>query len=386
MTRVCSYDRAGMGWSEARPGSRDARIAAGQPTRCSREHRDHPCGGPVGPHRSSPEPLSQPLAHVVILAPVPYPAIEPNDHGLLDVGDGNLVYWEISGNPRGKPAVVVHGGPGSGSRPESRRFFHPERYRIIQFDQRGCGRSLPHAGDPATEMSVNTTHHLIADMERLREHLGVERWLLFGGSWGSTLSLAYAEQYPRRVSQIVLAPVTTGRHSEIHWLYYGVRRFFPEAWEEFRIGVPTADQNGNLVSAYARLMEDPEPAVRIRAARNWCAWEDAVVSQEEQGVSNPYGSRPDDARLAFVRICSNYLSRNAWLEDDVLFRNADRLAGIPGVLLHGRVDLGGPAVNAWELSQVWPDARLTIFDGSGHLGNQAVREELVQTLDQLAQA
>jgi proline iminopeptidase len=208
-----------------------------------------------------------------------YPEIEPYEHGLLEVGDGNLVYWEASGNPRGKPALVVHGGPGSGSRPERRRFFDPERYRIIQFDQRGCGQSRPSAADPATDMSVNTTHHLLDDMERLREHLGVDHWLLFGGSWGSTLSLAYAEQNPKRVSEIVLLAVTTGRHSEIDWLYYGVRRFFPEAWERFRNGVPPEDRNGDLLAAYTRLVGDPDPEVRLRAARDWCAWEDSVLSQ-----------------------------------------------------------------------------------------------------------
>lgn len=162
--------------------------------------------------------------------------VEPDDHGLLDVGDDNLVHWETSGHPHGKPALVVHGGPGSGSSPGARRSFDPTRYRIIQFDQRGCRKSRPHAADPTTEMTANTTHHLVADMERLREHLGVERWLLFGGSWGSTLSLAYAERYPKRVTEIVLAAVTVTRRSDRDWLYRGVGRFFPEAWESFGTG------------------------------------------------------------------------------------------------------------------------------------------------------
>jgi proline iminopeptidase len=318
------------------------------------------------------------------LAPVHYPEIQPYDQGLLEVGDGNLVYWETSGNPSGKPAVVVHGGPGSGSRPGSRRSFDPERYRIIQFDQRGCGQSRPFASDPATDMSVNTTHHLLGDMERLRDYLGVDRWLLLGGSWGSTLSLAYAEQYPNRVSEIVLFPVTTGRHSEVDWLYYGARRFFPEAWERFRNGVPPEDRDGDLLAAYARLMEHPDPKVRLRAARDWCAWEDSVVSQEGYGAANPYGRRAEDALVAFVRICAHYFSHYMWLEDDALFRNVDRLAGIPGTLLHGRLDLSGPAVNAWELSRVWPDARLRIFGGSGHRGNDAMVEELIRALDAFA--
>jgi proline iminopeptidase len=193
---------------------------------------------------------------------VRYPEIEPYDKGLLYVGDGNLVYWATSGNPRGKPALVVHGGPGSGSRSAFRRNFDPKRYRIIQFDQRGCGQSRPNAANPATDMSVNTTHHLLADMELLREYLQVDRWLLFGESWGSTLSLAYAEQHPERVSEIVLCPVTTGRHSELNWLYYGVRSFFPEAWERFRNGVPAEDRDGDLLAAYARLIEHADPAAR----------------------------------------------------------------------------------------------------------------------------
>ncbi|MGH4023713.1 MAG: alpha/beta fold hydrolase, partial [Pseudonocardiaceae bacterium] len=170
---------------------------------------------------------------------------------MLDVGQGNLVYWEACGNPGGKPALVVHGGPGSGCSTGVRRSFDPDRYRAVLFDQRGCGRSTPHAGDPATDMSVNTTEHLLADMELLREHLGIGRWLLYGGSWGSTLILAYAERHPHRVSEIVIPSVTTTRRSEIDWLYRGVARFFPEEWERFRAGVPEADRDGDLVADYA---------------------------------------------------------------------------------------------------------------------------------------
>jgi proline iminopeptidase len=198
-----------------------------------------------------------------------YPPIEPYDQGMLDVGDGNLVYWETCGNPDGKPALTVHGGPGSGCSTGMRR-VDPDRYRAVLFDQRGCGRSTPHASDPATDMSANTTEHLLSDMELLREHLGIDRWLLSGGSWGSTLALAYAERHPHRVSEIVLSAVTTTRRSEIDWLYRGVARFFPEEWERFRAGVPEADRD--LVAAYARLMEDPDPLVRAQAANAWCAW------------------------------------------------------------------------------------------------------------------
>jgi len=303
---------------------------------------------------------------------------------MLDVGDGNVVYWEACGNPDGKPALVVHGGPGSGCGTGSRRYFDPERYRVILFDQRGCGRSIPHASDPATDMAVNTTHHLIADMERLREHLGIDRWLLYGGSWGSTLILAYAERYPQRVSEIVIVGVTTTRRSETEWLYRGVRRFFPEAWDRFRAGVPEADRDGDLVSAYARLLEDPDPDVRGRAATDWLTWEDAVISLEENGTPGAYSDRPPDASLAFVRICSHYFSHDAWLEEDELLRNAGRLAGIPGVLIHGRQDMGSPLGTAWELAQAWPDAELIVVRDSGHTGSETMKHRILETLDRFA--
>jgi proline iminopeptidase len=314
----------------------------------------------------------------------PYPPIEPHDQGMLDVGDGNLVFWEVCGNPDGKPAAVVHGGPGSGCSPGNRRSFDPARYRVVLFDQRGCGRSTPHASDPATGMGSNTTHHLIADMERLREHLGIERWLLFGGSWGSTLSLAYAERHPRRVAEIVLVSVTTTRQSEIDWLYRGVARFFPEQWERFRAGAAGGGPDGDLVAAYARLMEDPDPRVRARAAADWVAWEDAVVSLETTGRPSAGSARPLAARLAFVRICAHYFSHGAWLEEEELLRNAGRLAGIPGVLIHGRLDLGAPVATAWELARAWPGAELTVVDDSGHRGSDTMRDRLIAALDRFA--
>jgi proline iminopeptidase len=303
---------------------------------------------------------------------------------MLEVGDGNLVYWEVCGNPAGKPALVVHGGPGSGCGPGSRRYFDPKRYRVVLFDQRGCGRSTPHASDPTTDMSVNTTHRLIADMERLRQHLGIERWLLFGGSWGSTLILAYAERYPERTSEIVIVGVTTTRRSEIDWLYRGVGRFFPADWERFRAGVPEADGAADLVAAYARLMEHPDAAVRARAATDWLAWEDVVISLEPNGKPQAYSSRHPAAALAFVRICAHYFSHGAWLEEDELLRNAARLAGIPGALVHGRLDMGSPLRTAWELAQVWPDARLVVVDDSGHTGSESMRYETLEAVDQFA--
>jgi proline iminopeptidase len=313
----------------------------------------------------------------------PYPPIEPHDQGLLDVGDGNLVYWETSGNSDGKPVLVVHGGPGSGSGPGNRRYFHPERYRVVLFDQRGCGQSTPHASDPATDMSGNTTEHLLADMERLREHLGIERWMLYGGSWGSTLILAYAERHPERVSEIVVLGVTMSRRSEIDWLYRGVGRFFPEQWARFRAGVPEGERD-NLVGAYARLMESPDAAVREQAAADWVAWEDAVISLESAGTPNAYSQRQGAARLAFVRICAHYFSHGAWLEEGALLRDAGRLAGIPGVLFHGRHDMGSPVGTAWELAQAWPDAELVVVDDSGHTGSETMKVKILETTDRLA--
>ncbi|MER5307094.1 prolyl aminopeptidase [Streptomyces sp. NPDC002773] len=311
-----------------------------------------------------------------------YPAPAPYDQGLLDVGDGNRVHWEVSGSPAGRPALVVHGGPGSGSSPHSRRYFDPEAYRLVLFDQRGCGRSTPHASGPAADLAVNTTAHLVADMERLREHLGIDRWLLYGGSWGSTLILAYAQAHPERVSAIVLNGVTTTRRSEIRWLYEGVARFFPEAHERFRAGTGGADRADDLVAAYAALMNHPDPAVRRKAAADWCAWEDAVLSLE--GMGTPYTDRVDDTRLGFVRICSHYFAHGAWLEEGALIRDAHRLAGIPGVLVHGRADLAGPLGTAWELAKTWPDAELRIVEGAGHLGGEQTRRHLLDAIDGFA--
>ncbi|MET8971197.1 prolyl aminopeptidase [Streptomyces hydrogenans] len=307
------------------------------------------------------------------------PQTTPYATGLLDVGDGNRVHYEVHGNPDGKPALVVHGGPGSGSSPGSTRLFDPEKYRIVLFDQRGCGRSLPHASDPAADLSVNTTAHLVADMERLRVHLGVDRWLLYGGSWGSTLILAYAQAHPERVTEIVIPAVTTTRRSETAWLYEGVGRYFPEAHERFRAGVDHAE---DPVGAYAARMNHPDRAVRERAAADWCAWEDAVLSME--GMGTPYTDRVDDTRLAFVRICSHYFAHGAFLEEGALIRDAHRLAGIPGVLIHGRLDMGGPLVTAWELSRAWPGAELRVVEQAGHLGGGETRRLIVEALERFA--
>jgi proline iminopeptidase len=309
-----------------------------------------------------------------------YPEIEPYEHGRLEVGDGQSLYWEVCGSPAGKPAVVLHGGPGSGCVPGFRRYFDPRAYRIVLFDQRGAGRSLPHASDPATGLSANTTDHLIADIERLREHLGVSRWLVWGLSWGSTLALAYAERYPRRVSEIVLAPVTMTRPADIDWLYHGVGRFFPEEWARFRAGAGEADP-GDLVAAYYHLLQDDDPAVRERAARDWCDWEEAVVSLEGHGPNPRY--QDPRFRMAFARIVTHYFHHRAWLEDGALLRDAGRLAGIPGVLVHGRLDLGGPPATAWELARAWPGAELHLV-GSGHTGGPDMTGWLIAATDRFA--
>lgn len=318
------------------------------------------------------------------MAELLYPAIEPSAAGLLDVGDGNRVYWEVCGNPDGTPALIVHGGPGSGCTPGQRRFFDPDRYRVVLFDQRGCGRSRPDAGDPATDLRVNTTDHLVADMELLRVHLGIDRWLLSGASWGSTLLLAYAQRHPQRVSAAVITAVTTTRRSEIDWLYHGLARFFPAEWDRFSAGARGLDDD--LVVAYARLLAHPDASVRAQAARDWHAWEDATISLEPQGRPNSYSDRPLAAMLARARIITHYFANGAFLDEGVLLREAGRLAGIPATLLHGRLDLGSPVQTAWELARAWPGAELEIVDDSGHTGSDLMTVRKRAALDRYAAA
>lgn len=312
-----------------------------------------------------------------------YPEIAPHEHGMLDVGDGQHLYWESCGDPVGKPAIVLHGGPGSGCTSGLRRYFDPERFRIVLFDQRGAGRSEPHASDSSVDLSTNTTHHLIADIERLRIHLGVERFVVWGLSWGSTLALAYMERHPERVSEAVLAPVTLTRDEDVRWLTEGARRFLPEAWSRFRDGVLQRDEAGDIVAAYDRVLNhDPDPAVRERAARDWCDWEEALVSSEPGYAPNP---RYDDPRfrMAFARIVVHYFRHRAWLEEGELLSNAGRLTGIPGVLVQGRFDLAGPSLAAWELAGTWPDATLELV-GTGHTGGEEMDERIIAATDRFA--
>lgn len=310
-----------------------------------------------------------------------YPEIEPYDSGLLDVGDNNLIYWETCGNPDGKPVVVLHGGPGSGCSPTMRRYFDPEAYCIILFDQRNCGRSKPHASDPNVDLSTNTTHHLIADMERLREYLAIDRWMIYGNSWGSTLALAYAEQHPDRVTVIVLVGVTTTRQSEIDWLTRGVAPLFPEQWARFRAGVPESERDGDLVAAYYRLLNDPDPAVREKAAQDWHDWDTASLTP------NPAAKpAPPDFVMARSRIVTHYFYHKAWLEDGILLRQADKIAHIPGIMIQGRLDLGSPLVTAWELDQVWKKGELLIVQGSGHSpSDPGIAENLIAVTNYFGQ-
>jgi proline iminopeptidase len=302
-----------------------------------------------------------------------YPPTGPYDTGFLDTGDGNLVYYEQIGNPEGRPALNVHGGPGAGTPRWPVRAWDPSHWRLVRFDQRGCGRSTPHASDPAADMSRNTTWHLVEDMERLRTHLGVDTWVLNGGSWGTTLALAYAQRHPERVRGILLQSLTTSRRSEIDWLYRGAGRFRPEEWRRFRDGVPRAERDGDLVAAYVRLMEDPDRAVRQAAAARWLEWEEAVVSGEPQAVPGLYSGQDAGSSVAFVRICAHFFHHAAWLAEDQLLRDAHRLAGIPGSIVHGRHDLSCPVGTAWELAGAWPDARLTVFEDAGHIASEPMR-------------
>ncbi len=315
----------------------------------------------------------------------PYPPIEPYQAGMLDVGDGQRIYYEQCGNPDGKPLVMVHGGPGGGWSPGSRRVADPAAYRIVLYDQRGCGRSTPSVADHHTTLAANTTAHLIADLERLREHLGIERWLVFGASWGTTLGLAYAERHPDRVSELILVAVALTRRVDVDWLYGGLRRFLPEEWERYRDAVPEGLRDGDLTQVYDELLNSPDPDVRQRAADAWMAWEDAVVSLDP-GTAGPAAKRADPRyRLAFARLCAHYFSHGAWLAENQLIDQAHRVHGIPGILVHGRFDPQGPLEAAWQLSRAWPDAELVVVDNAGHT-SPAIGQAMVAATDRFRSA
>jgi proline iminopeptidase len=285
---------------------------------------------------------------------------------MLDVGGGDLVYWEVCGEPAGKPAVVLHGGPGSGCSSDHRRLFDPDAYRIVLFDQRNCGRSTPHASEPDIDLSRNTTQSLVADLERLRGHLGVERWLVAGGSWGSALALAYAERHPEHVVEMVLWGVNAARRSELDWLFRGgVGVLFPQQWERLRDALPPGLLEGDVVDGYAELLFDPDPEVRRRAAFEWCLWESATPSwPPTPGLDERY---EDPAfALAFARLVTHYVRHDAWLEDDALLRGVDAIADVPAVLVQGRFDLQAPLGSAWDLHRAWPASELVVVDDAGH--------------------
>jgi proline iminopeptidase len=314
-----------------------------------------------------------------------YPEIEPYDRGLLDVGDGNQVYWEICGNPEGKPALVLHGGPGSGCTSWHRRLFDPAAYRVVLFDQRNSGRSTPHASEPDVSLAHNTTSHLLEDIDRLREHLGIDRWLLLGGSWGSTLALAYAEQHPDRVTALILFGVTTGRHSEFDHLFRGaLSDAFPTQWHRLRALLPADTPDHDVPAAYHRLLMNPDPAIHSEAAYEWCLWESATP---DWPLSNELARRFHDPAyaLAFARIVTHYVTNNAWLEDGSLLRDAGRLADIPGILINGLHDFQAPVINAEALREVWPSAELVVVKDAGHdAANASLTMELVKATDTFA--
>jgi proline iminopeptidase len=306
-----------------------------------------------------------------------FPPIEPYAVHRLTVSDLHEIYFEECGNPNGKPVLMVHGGPGAGSGPNMRRYHDPEAYRIILFDQRGCGRSTPHA-----ELRENTTWDLVADMERIRERLGIERWQLLGGSWGSCLALAYAETHPERVSELVLRGIFTLRNSELLWFYQqGASWLLPEAFEAYQAEIPV-EERGDMIAAYHRRLTGEDEAVKLSAARAWAMWEGGALSLlPNPGRVSAFGS-PHYA-LAFARIEAHYFVNHGFFDrDDQILANAHRIAGIPGTIVHGRYDLCTPAAIAWDLSKVWPEGDLRIVPDSGHaMSEPGIVHELVSATE-----
>lgn len=315
-----------------------------------------------------------------------YPAIEPHTTGMLEVGDDNQLYWEECGTPNGKPVVFLHGGPGGGSTPEHRRLFDPERYRIVVFDQRNCGRSIPSASDHATDLSANTTWNLVADLELLREHLGIDRWQVFGGSWGSSLALAYAETHPDRVTELVLRGIFTLRRSELEWFYEGpAGNMAPDFWAGFVAPVPVADRAfGKYIPAYSRMLEDPDPAVHGPAAVAWSTWEGSAITLLPRPELVAEFAEPAHA-LAFARIECHFFVHDGWFEPGQLIRDAGRLADIPTVIIQGRYDLCTPAVTAFELHQALPAADFVLVDDAGHAYDEpGILDALITATDRFS--
>jgi proline iminopeptidase len=310
-----------------------------------------------------------------------YPPIEPHDSGMLDVGDGNAIYWEVCGNPRGKAAVMLHGGPGGGCTEEHRRQFDPNAYRIVLFDQRNCGRSTPHAADPNVSLEANTTWHLVADMERLREHLGIDRWLVFGGSWGSALSLAYAQTHPNRVTELVLRGIFTLRPFELFWFYQeGASLLFPDLWEHYTAPIPE-DERDDLIAAFHERLNSPDRDVRLAAARAWSQWEGGTVTlRPDKDLVDHFGE-PDYA-VAFARIENHYFVNGGFFTEDQLLSDVDKIRHIPGVIVQGRYDVCTPIATAWDLHKAWPEAELHIVADAGHAFDEpGILHHLIEATD-----
>jgi proline iminopeptidase len=296
-----------------------------------------------------------------------YPEIDPYASGLLAVGDGQQIYWEECGNPTGKPAVFVHGGPGGGCRPQDRQLFDPDRYRLVLFDQRGCGRSLPHVAGPDADLAVNTTWHLVADLERLRQARGIDRWLVFGGSWGSALALAYAETHPERVTELVLRGIFTLRRSELDFYYNGgAGQLFPERYATFLAPLGGRGFTGDAIAAYHHLLFDPDPGVHLPAAVAWSTWEAGTITLLPPSEELLTKFSESAFALAFARIENHYFLHGGWFREGQLIANANRLTEIPGFIVQGRYDVATPAVTAYDLHQAWPEADFQIVPDAGH--------------------
>jgi proline iminopeptidase len=305
--------------------------------------------------------------------PTLYPPLEPYRSGMLDVGDGHTLYFEECGNSRGQPALLLHGGPGGGSNPTMRRFHDSNHYRIILFDQRGCGRSTPNAS-----LDANTTWHLVADMERLRETLGIARWQLFGGSWGSTLALAYAQTHPERVESLILRGIFLVRRAELDWFYQeGCSWIYPDAYAAYESVIPPAER-GDMIAAYHKRLTHADPDVRLAAAKAWSIWEGSTLSllQDAERIRQ-FGA--DAYALAFARIeCHYFVNAGFFTSDGQLLADAGRLRDIPGTIIHGRYDVVTPVKNAWDLKRAWPEAELRIVAEAGHaMSEPGIAHELV---------
>lgn len=313
-----------------------------------------------------------------------YPEIEPYEHGMLDVGDGQLVYWELCGNPEGKPAVFLHGGPGGGCTPNHRRLFDPDAYRVLLFDQRGCGRSTPHVSGVDVDLAANTTWDLVADIERLRELAGVDEWMVFGGSWGSTLAIAYAQSHPERVTELIVRGIFTLRADELRWFYQeGASQLFPDLWEGFVAPIPE-DERGDLMAAYHRRLNHDDPDVRAEAAVAWSVWEGSTISlRPRPDVIAVHGER--DYALAFARIENHYFVNGGFMEEGRLIADAGKLHGIPGVIVQGRYDVCTPARTAWDLHKAWPEADFVLVDDAGHAFDEpGILDALITATDRFA--